>query len=819
MLARNQPLVFVLAAFASGIIADHNLDLAPSVWLAIALTAVLGWLALWLLRRHLLSAITLLIAIATIGGAWRDLNWQYFPVDEISLTVHEIPAPICIEATARSGDRLIAPPPPDPLRPPQLDDQTRVAINVTAVRNGDQWQPVSGHAMLLVSGDLLGIHSGDRLRIFGRISTPSPAGNPGETDYADLARSHREMAVVRAGFPQCVEVLESGSGWSPTRWIDDLRTRGDQLLKNHLSHERAGLAAAVLMGSRDELDSQRIEPFLLTGSIHVLVVAGLHVGILAYLLFKALDAGFVPRRWALFAVALITLLYALITQAEAPVLRAMILTWIVCGSSWLGRGGLGLNSLALAGLVILAINPSELFHVGAQLSFLSVAGLIAFGYVWRRREKPDPLARLIARSRPWPTRVARRLVGHLREATLVGLTIWLVTMPLVMARFHLLTPAAILLNPLLLVPLTLAMGAGFGVLMLGWLAPPVGDLFGRVCDWSLSVLEWAVARTAEAPGGHFWVPGPRDWWLAVLYLGLAYITIVAWPVPTRRWRLALLAGWCGVGFSVAWLLPAHGRQLDCTFVSVGHGCAVVVELPGGRVILSDAGRLGSPQIGAREISGYLWSRGLAHIDAIVLSHNDTDHYNAVPELLRRFSVGAIYVSPVMFNRDPPSLLALRRAIASSGVPLREISAGDQLISGDETTITALHPPPQGMGASENADSVVLDIRSHGRRILLTGDLAPPGLDAVVAIPTSRYDVTMAPHHGSATSRPTEFAAWTKSHYAIISGDLSHDSHVAVEAYQAAGSTVLNTATAGAVHIGVDENGNLTLDCYRLGDRW
>ena len=107
--------------------------------------------------------------------------------------------------------------------------------------------------------------------------------------------------------------------------------------------------------------------------------------------------------------------------------------------------------------------------------------------------------------------------------------------------------------------------------------------------------------------------------------------------------------------------------LDCTFVSVGHGCGVVVELPNRQVLLSDAGRLGSPYVGAREIASYLWSRGLTHIDAIVLSHNDIDHINAVPELLERFSVGAIYVSPVMFSRETNALKALKAAIAQAPV--------------------------------------------------------------------------------------------------------------------------------------------------------
>ena len=102
-----------------------------------------------------------------------------------------------------------------------------------------------------------------------------------------------------------------------------------------------------------------------------MVVAGLHVGVLAFLLFQALRIGWVPRRTALVAVAGVTGLYALVTDAEPPVLRATILVWIVCVSLWLGRGRLAMNSLALAGLVIVALNPTELFRAGTQLSFLA----------------------------------------------------------------------------------------------------------------------------------------------------------------------------------------------------------------------------------------------------------------------------------------------------------------------------------------------------------------------------------------------------------------------------------------------------------------
>ena len=90
----------------------------------------------------------------------------------------------------------------------------------------------------------------------------------------------------------------------------------------------------------------------------------------------------------------------------------------------------------------------------------------------------------------------------------------------------------------------------------------------------------------------------------------------------------------------------------------------------------------------------LWSHGLRHLDAVVLSHADLDHYNALPGLLERFSVGAVYVSPVMFDKENPAMEELRRAIDEHHVAVREIQAGDRLHGGDGCLLEVLHPSDQ-----------------------------------------------------------------------------------------------------------------------------
>ena len=455
---------------------------------------------------------------------------------------------------------------------------------------------------------------------------------------------------------------------------------------------------------------------------------------------------------------------------------------------------------------MLAVNPAELFRTGAQLSFLAVAALIGSTSLWTAPPAAgDPQKRLLARSRAWPVRAVWASARWAWDLTLTGAAIWLVTTPLVMARFHLLTPVAVLLNTALWLPMSTALVSGFAALGLGTVAEPLGQWPGGLCDKSLWLLQSSVDAARGLPWGHVWVAGPPDWWLAGFYGGLGLLAAVPRLRPRRRWCAALLVGWLAVGLAPRYL-GRHTEQLDCTILSVGHGCAVVIELPSGETVLYDAGSLGSPVAPARSIAGFLWSRGIDRLDAVVISHADTDHYNALPRLLEQFSVGAVYVSPVMWNDAGRSLQVVEGSIRESGVALREASAGQRLPVGGECVIEVLHPPRGGVEGSDNANSVVLDVQYLGHRILLPGDLESSGLDDLLAAEPADCDVLLVPHHGSGQSNPPGLAAWCRPEWVVISGTHGSSTRPLEAAYRAAGSRVFHTADTGAVGVRIDATG-------------
>jgi len=223
--------------------------------------------------------------------------------------------------------------------------------------------------------------------------------------------------------------------------------------------------------------------------------------------------------------------------------------------------------------------------------------------------------------------------------------------------------------------------------------------------------------------------------------------------------------------------------------------------------------MSAPESTARTIAEFLWTRRITHLDAVIVTHADADHYNAIPELLKRFSAGAVYVSPVMFENQTEALTALRAAVAARGIPVGEVYGGDRLRVRGASRLSVLHPPRRGVAGSDNANSVTLQLDHAGCRILLTGDLEPPGLDDLLACEPVDGDVVLAPHHGSPRSEPDRFVAWCQPEWVIVSGAANEGA----AAHEAASSDprrrVINTGRSGAVQVTIGR-GRLAVQTWR-----
>lgn len=811
------PLLLVAAAVCAGMVWDRSWPLPVGAWWAVCAVTLALWLGLWMERWERAASLALLLAAGACGAAWHHCQWCLFDQRDMGFAASPVPQPVCLEGVILQGPRRVPPLPPNPLRANFSEQETRLEVRVLAVRDGLEWVKAEGRARWLLAGDGAApggeLRPGDRFRAVVRLVAPRPAMNPGEFDAAAYARGDRRLAILRARSGACLQVLESAGPLSWRRGLDALRHRGRELLYRYIDPTQAGLAAAVLLGLREEVGFEQTEAFMVAGAVHVLSISGFHVAVLAGATLALVRLLLVPRRSAMALLASVTVLYTLLTDAEPPAVRAAILVLVYCLGTALGRPAMGLNAWALGWLAVVGLNPADLFRTGPQLSFLSVLVLSWVTHRFRSQlDRRDVLGRLAWSAQPWPRRLVGTLGGWLAQMTALALAVWLATLPLVMARFHLLSPAALVVGTLLWAPMAAALWAGFGLLALGWWVPGAGPMLGWCCRACLAFTQWTLEITCRVPGSHFWVPGPGDRWLAGLYGGAAVIAMGLGTRLPRRWIIALASAWIALGLAPGWLARPE-PALRVTFLAMDHGCAVMMRLPGGATVLYDAGRLLAPEAALRSVSAGLWAQGITRIDALIISHADADHFNAVPGLLERFSVKALFGQERMFGRSDPAVTFLEAALRRRRIPVHELAAGAAFEDSGGCRIEVLHPPEGEDFGSDNANALVLAVTYAGRSILLTGDITPPGLYHLLAQQVPRCTVLLAPHHGSRQSNPPGLVEWCRPELVIISGSRRFDGGQSRATYESAGANVLHTGYTGAVFVRVDAQGHWSASTF------
>jgi competence protein ComEC len=201
----------------------------------------------------------------------------------------------------------------------------------------------------------------------------------------------------------------------------------------------------------------------------------------------------------------------------------------------------------------------------------------------------------------------------------------------------------------------------------------------------------------------------------------------------------------------------------------------------------------------------------------MLSHADLDHYNGLVDLLDRFAVGQVSLTPTFGERQTEGARLTLAELERRGVPTRVVRAGDRLTAGD-VSLDVLHPPPGRLGENENARSMVLLVRHEGHGILLTGDLDGAGRERVLSRPAPPVDVLQAPHHGSRLAMPELLAKWARPRVAISCQGPPLWPPRGPDPYRDVHARLLTTWEHGAVTLR-SRAGRLTVETFRTAERW
>jgi competence protein ComEC len=811
------PLVPVALLVTAGIVLDRYFSVPLVFSLIAAGVCLAAWLCTSFASSNRLPLVYLALAGVAFGAGYHHFRRDLGP-DDVARLAGDEPRPVQVRGILDEEPFHVPPSGHDPLRSQDRHDRASAALRLTHLRQRETWVEVAGRVRLLAEGTLADLHVGDEVEVVGQLYLPRTPSNPGEFDYAAILRD-QGIGAVLAVRKTAGGVTRLSRGWlsSPQGWLMVLRGWGQRVLAEVLPPRTRGVAMALLLGEGAPMTQDDWDKYLRTGVIHVLAISGQHLVVLAAFFWLLLPRLGVRQRHAAVVVALFLLGYALLTGGRPPALRSAVVVCAACGGLVLRRRTLPANLFALGWLVVALLNPADLFTAGCLLSFLSVA-VLSWGTRWRppSEEPTDPLDRLIEQSRPQWQRVLRWVGKELLIAYAVCAAIWLAVTPLAASRFHVVSPAGIILGPPLVLLTAVALLAGFVLLLAAAVWLPLAGLIAPLVHVCLVACENLVDTFDHLPASHFYVGDVPEWWLWVFYPGL--LAALTQQPLRRRWTRTLAAG---LGWVCIGLLAGAARlpdgELRCTFLAVGHGGCTVFEAPDGRTLLYDAGALGGPDMARRIIAPYLWSRGIRRIDEVFLSHADLDHFNGLLQLVDRFAIGQVTCTPTFADKPTEGVALTVARLDARGVPRRIVKAGDVLQAGD-VRLEVLHPPAFGPEGVENVRSLVLQVQHAGHTLLLTGDLEGAGQARVLALPRRRIDVMMAPHHGSKAANTPELARWARPQVVVSCQGPEAGRQDGSEPYRLGGTHCLTTWHDGAVTVRSHASG-LVVETFRTGDRF
>ena len=653
---------------------------------------------------------------------------------------------------------------------PQLGDRrVRFVLDIDQFLSGTEWMSRSARVRLNWYGTNTPPVTGETWQLAVRLRRPRGYANPGGFDYERWLFQQRISATgyVRNDDRNRRTGIAAPAGLTAfrARVAETTSAQADRLAV-------MSMLPAVTVGVRDAMTDSQWQVLRATGTSHLVAISGLHISLVAGLLFaltrqlwrcSARLVEYVPAGRAAACVALLgATQYAVLAGFGIPAQRALIMIAVVTAAIALCRRVDFVRTIAIAVLASLLLDPLSMLSAGWWLSFWAVC-VIAWFTTGRQADR----------------QVARRWL-LMPVAVALGMTPLLAG---IFQQYSLLAPVAnIVAVPwvsFLVVPAALAGTALFAV------NETVGLLMLQAAGWLLHVVWQGLVWLAELP---FALPDARQSGLPVLLAGMAGLLLLCLPhgVPARWPGLVLLLPMTQ-GSDTA---PAAGDAW-LTVLDVGQGLAAVVQTATHTLVFDSGPRLGATfDTGAVVLVPFLRQAGIREIDTLMVSHGDNDHAGGARSLLDAIPVKQV-LSSVPDRFPAAHAVACRRG---------------QAWLWDQVRFSIEHPGTTDALAGNDGSCVLRISTASGMTILLTGDIEARAEALLVDRDAARLavDVLVVPHHGSDTSSTSGFVAAAAPRIAIVPA--AHDNRygfpadTVVQRYRAAGARVVQTGSSGAVSV-------------------
>ncbi|MCB0283870.1 MAG: DNA internalization-related competence protein ComEC/Rec2 [Calditrichaeota bacterium] len=601
---------------------------------------------------------------------------------------------------------------------------------------------------------------GDYIRIPQKPEVTALPGNPGEFNYRFYFQLKDQFFTIKIEKNTKIEfIAEEKGNYFQYHIFNPVRTKIRKIIDTYLPAESAGIVSALILGDRSSLNQSIVNDFQKTGVVHVLAISGLHVGFIALFVQFLLSFVRIPGKITIILTIAFLLFFVALVDFKAPVVRASAMMIIYYLTKFIRRPQDPLNVLAIAGVLILAVQPEQLLLPGFQYSFSAVFGLLYGG---------ERLNRLIP-SFHANSRFKKFFNIYLRTAFIASFCAVLATLPLTWYYYGVIQIGALIANVIVIpaIGVILFLSVFFILISFFKILPVLG--VAMVLDFIIQKLTLFIGLFARVPFIQLSAGMPNFFELLLVSIIIFFL----FTINKAKSRQIILIT---VLFLTTYTFIIHPDQnrLRLTFINVGQGDACLIEFPNGKSALVDGGDKNfSFDAGERYLQPVLKNLGITKINYLIGTHPHSDHIGGFEYILQNFAVDT---------------LALNGLEASSGLFKRIINLaqnkdvfkkivrkGQVLIPDPTIRLYVLHPDgpdteeETDSGKEINNSSIMLKLVYGNTSVLLNGDAETEAENQILKYGSFLdCDIMKVGHHGSVTSSSEMFLDLARPEIAIVS---------------------------------------------------
>ncbi|MEX1139359.1 MAG: DNA internalization-related competence protein ComEC/Rec2 [Bacteroidota bacterium] len=637
------------------------------------------------------------------------------------------------------------------------------------------------------SSGIRSLDVGRTVMVSGSVQEFPRPRNPGEFDYGRYLTLNDIQGIIQADSVHLGP--ETGPG-SVRGWFAALRSEFGKIFSRHHGSEQAGFLQGVVFGDRREISADLKESFMLTGTTHILAVSGSNVALIALMLYLLFGMLRFPKRWIVVLTILGLLFYMLLTGASSSIVRATIMGCVLVIGTAMERRTDIYNSISVAAVIVLLLDPLQLYDVGFQLSFAAVLSIVSI------YPKLERLVELIPAK--WEE---FRILIPVWKVFAVSLAAQLGTLPFTAYYFERVSLVSLIAN-IIVVPLVgVNLILGCMTLAADAISTAIASVYAALNELLVDILLGFVREAASVP-----FAAVDTFGFGLIHALLFYTILLALMNPSNVQILKFSI------FSVLMILNVslYGKMFEVrtlarvVMLDVGQGDAILLRLTNGSHVLVDAGpKAFGYDAGKRVLVPFLRRQGISRLDAVVLSHPHSDHIGGLEAVMEEVEVHALY------EADTAIVSRLHRGLRSAArrhrVPLVTAGRGDNISPDPNARVFVLHPGIEDKRSQNvNDASLCLKVLIGRTSIFFSGDAEGEAEGEM----TRRYggflssDILKAGHHGSSTSSGAQFLDSITPKIALISvgerNKFGHPSPGVVRLFQTRNTTVLRTDREGAL---------------------